>query len=254
MAVVYKALQPALHRYVALKVLSPSLGADPSFVQRFHAEARHTASLEHPNIVPIYDLGEAGGSVFIAMRWIDGLSLLELLDREKRLPIGRAIHISSQVADALDYAHGRGVIHRDVKPANIMIEPGDRATLTDFGIARVAGATQLTRLGSIVGTPEYLSPEQARGSDVDGRTDLYALAIVTYEMLAGRPPFQSETPLSVVHAQVATQPPPVTAFNPSVPPHVSAVLLRALAKEPAERFGTCREFMNAVQQAATTAV
>jgi hypothetical protein len=254
MAVVYKAFQPALNRYVALKVLSPALGADPSFVQRFHTEAQHTASLEHPNIVPIYDLGEAGGSVFIAMRYIDGLSLQELLVRERQLPITRAIRIGAQIAEALDYAHGRGIIHRDVKPANVMIEQGDRATLTDFGIARVAGSSRLTTTGSIVGTPDYLSPEQARGSDVDARTDLYSLAIVTYEMLAGRPPFQSDNPLSVVHAQIATMPPPVTQFNSSVPPEVAAVLLRAMAKEPSQRFASCREFISAIRQAATAAV
>jgi hypothetical protein len=254
MAVVYKAFQPALNRYVALKVLSPALGADPTFVQRFHTEAQHTASLEHPNIVPIYDLGEAGGSVFIAMRYIDGLSLQELLTREKQLPITRAIYIGAQIAEALDYAHGRGIIHRDVKPANVMIEHGDRATLTDFGIARVAGSSRLTTTGSIVGTPDYLSPEQARGADVDARTDLYSLAIVTYEMLAGRPPFQSDNPLSVVHAQIATIPPPVTQFNPSVPPDVAAVLLRAMAKEPSQRFASCREFISAIRQAAAAAV
>jgi serine/threonine protein kinase len=223
-------------------------------VQRFHTEAQHTASLEHPNIVPIYDLGEAGGSVFIAMRYIDGLSLQELLMREKQLPITRAIRVGAQIAEALDYAHGRGIIHRDVKPANVMIEQGDRATLTDFGIARVAGSSRLTTTGSIVGTPDYLSPEQARGSDVDPRTDLYSLAIVTYEMLAGRPPFQSDNPLSVVHAQIATMPPPVTQFNASVPPEVAAVLLRAMAKEPSQRFASCREFISAIRRAATAVV
>jgi serine/threonine-protein kinase len=250
MAVVYKALQPALQRNVALKVLSPMLGADPTFVQRFYDEARRTAQLEHPNIVPIYDVGQAGGSVYIAMRYINGSSLQELLGRECPLSTDRAIAIAGQVAEALDYAHEHGVIHRDVKPANIMIENGDRVTLTDFGIAKVAGATQFTRAGSIVGTPDYLAPEQARGAEVDGQADLYSLAVVLYEMLAGRTPFQSDNPLGVVHAHVSTLPPSPIEFNPSIPETMAAVLLRALQKDPRRRFATCREFIDAMRRAA----
>jgi hypothetical protein len=254
MAVVYKAFQPALQRYVALKVLSPMLGADPTFVRRFYDEARRTARLEHPNIVPIYDVGHDGGSVYIAMRYIDGLSLEELLGRECPLPTDRAIAIAGQVALALDYAHEQGVIHRDVKPANIMIENGDWVTLTDFGIAKIAGATQFTRTGSIVGTPDYLAPEQARGVDVDGQADLYSLAVVLYEMLAGRTPFQSDNPLGVVHAHVSTLPPSPREFNPSIPEAMAAVLLRALQKDPGQRFATCREFVDAVRRAAPLSV
>jgi serine/threonine-protein kinase len=254
MAVVYKALQPALQRNVALKVLSPMLGADPTFVQRFYDEARRTAQLEHPSIVPIYDVGQAGGSVFIAMRYIDGLSLQELLGRECPLSSDRAIAIAGHVADALDYAHEHGVIHRDVKPANIMVENGDRVTLTDFGIAKVAGATQFTRAGSIVGTPDYLAPEQARGADVDAQADLYSLGVVLYEMLAGRTPFRSDNPLGVVHAHVSTPPPSPIDFNPSIPEAMAAVVLRALQKDPRDRFATCREFIDAARRAAPLSV
>jgi hypothetical protein len=252
MATVYKAFQPSLHRHVALKVLSPSLGSDPSFLERFQGEARWTARLEHPHIVPIYDMGQANGSVFIVMRFIDGLNLQEVLARDIRLPLGRAIAIAAQVADALDYAHRQGFVHRDVKPANILVEPGDRVTLTDFGIAKVVGETRLTRTGAIVGTPEYLSPEQARGDPVDGRADLYALGIVVYEMLAGRPPFQAENPLSVVHAHLMTAPPPPTLFNPGIPPAISSILVRVLAKDPGQRYPTGQAFIQALRQASGT--
>jgi serine/threonine-protein kinase len=250
MATVYKAYQPSLNRYVALKLLSPTLSGDPTFLQRFQAEARSTARLEHPNIVPIYDMGQANGGIFIVMRFIDGGTLQQLLDRERRLPLRRALHITAQVAGALDYAHTQGFVHRDVKPANIMIEPGDRATLTDFGVAKALGETRLTRTGSIVGTPEYLSPEQARGDEIDGRADLYALGIVVYEMLAGRTPFQADNPLSVVHHHLVTPPPPPTQFNPAIPTGVAAVLIKVLAKDPAQRYPSADAFVQALRHAA----
>jgi hypothetical protein len=249
MATVYKAYQPKLNRYVALKLLSPTLSGDPTFLHRFQAEARSTARLEHPNIVPIYDMGQANGGIFIVMRFIDGGTLQQLLDRERRLPINRALHITTQVASALDYAHSQGFVHRDVKPANIMIEPGDRATLTDFGVAKAIGETRLTRTGSIVGTPEYLSPEQARGDNVDGRADLYALGIVVYELLAGRTPFQAENPLSVVHQHLVTPPPPPSQFNPAIPAALATVLMKVLAKDPAQRYPTGDSFVQALRHA-----
>ena len=252
MATVYKAYQPALGRHVAIKVLSPTLMSDPSFVHRFHEEARRTASLEHPNIVPIYDIGEANGSIFIAMRYIDGESLQELLERGPVLPLSRVVRIISQVADALDYAHGRGIIHRDVKPANIMVEAGDRATLTDFGIARVVGGTRLTQLGSVVGTPEYLSPEQAVGQEIDGRSDLYSLGIVLYEMVAGRTPFRAETPVAVIHAHIYTPPPPPMQYNSRIPPALAAVILKTIAKDRDQRYQTGQELAQALYRAVGT--
>jgi serine/threonine-protein kinase len=249
MASVYKAYQTALGRHVALKMLAPALSGDPSFVQRFHDEARQTASLEHPNIVTIYDIGQAGSRLFIAMRYIDGLSLAELLAREGRQPANRAVHIVAQVAEALDYAHSRGVIHRDVKPGNIMIEPGDRVTLTDFGIAKTVGGAQLTQVGAIVGTPEYLAPEQALGQPTDHRADLYALGIVLFELLTGRTPFRAETPLATLHAQIYTPPPFPTDLNQQIPSTVAAVVMQSLAKEPAQRFQSGRDFVLALRRA-----
>lgn len=243
MASVFKAYQPALDRYVALKVMSPTLTNDPVFVQRFYDEALRTAKLEHPNIVPIYDIGQTpNGALFIAMRWVDGLSLQELLLHEHPLDHGRAARIAIQVADALDHAHGWGIIHRDVKPSNVMVEHGDRVTLMDFGIAKLIGDSQLTRDGAIVGTPRYLSPEQALGKPADHRSDIYALGVVLYEMLTGRTPFEADTPTAMLHAHTSLPPPPTGDLNRAIPTNVAAVVLRALAKSPAERYQSAREF------------
>jgi serine/threonine-protein kinase len=249
MAIVYKAYQPALDRYVALKMLSPEFSSDPEFLRRFHDEAKRTARLEHPHIVPIYDIGQVDGRVFIAMRWIDGLSLQELLAREGPLSARRALAIAAQVADALDYAHARGVVHRDVKPANMMIEAGDRVTLTDFGIARLLDGTQYTQVGMIIGTPAYMSPEQAAGQPVDARSDLYSLGLVVYEMLTGRLPFEAPEPLAVAGMHRSMPPPPPTAFNRTLPRSVGLVVLRALAKRPDERYASGREFVAALRRA-----
>jgi len=249
MAIVYKAYQLALDRYVALKMLSPEFSSDPEFLRRFHDEAKRTAGLEHPHIVPIYDIGQVGGSLFIAMRWIDGQSLQELLAHEGPLPPRRTLAIAAQVAEALDYAHARGVIHRDIKPANIMIEAGDRVTLTDFGIARRLDGTQYTQAGMIIGTPAYMSPEQAAGQPADARSDIYALGLVVYEMLTGRLPFEAPEPLAVASMHRSTQPPPPTAFNRTLPRSLGLVVLRALAKQPHERYASGREFVAALRRA-----
>ncbi len=250
MASVYKAYQPSLDRYVALKVMSPTLTNDPVFVQRFYEEARRTARLEHPNIVPIYDIGQTpNGALFIAMRYVDGLSLQELLSREHPLDTIRAARIIAQVSSALDHAHGWGIIHRDVKPSNIMVENGDRVTLMDFGIAKLIGESQLTRQGAIVGTPKYLSPEQASGQQADHRSDIYALGVVFYEMLAGRAPFEADTPTALLYAHLTLPPPPLTELNQQVAPAVAAIVLKALAKNPAERYQSARELRQALRGA-----
>jgi serine/threonine protein kinase len=188
MAVVYQARQPSLQRFVALKVLSPTLAGDPVFVGRFRREATITAGLDHPHIVPIFDVGQADGVPYIAMRFIPGPSLAQVLRQDGFLSLERTRLILEQVASALDYAHARGVVHRDVKPGNILVESGDQISLVDFGIARAEDVTQVTRAGAVLGTLTYMAPEQIQGQRVDYRTDLYALGIIAYELLAGARP------------------------------------------------------------------
>lgn len=234
MAIVYKAYDSTLNRYVALKVLPPELTFDPEFVRRFQQEARTAGGLSHPHIVPIYDVGTANGIHYIAMLYVEGQSLQQLLAAGRRLSASQVVSIVTQLAAALDYAHQQGVIHRDVKPSNVLIDMRGQAFLTDFGIARAAEGTRFTRAGTMVGTPEYMSPQQVRSEGIDWRTDIYSLGIVTYEMLAGRAPFKGDT-ARVLHDQVYAPPPPLRAINPAVPPAVEAVVAQALAKNPAER-------------------
>ena len=191
MASVYKAEQTGLGRLVALKILQPSLAADEVIVQRFQQEARIAANLHHAHIVTIYDVGEVEGTYYIAMRYIEGENLGQMLRREGPLSPTRALGVLEQVAEALDFAHSRTILHRDIKPANVMVEPGDVLTLTDFGIARAGEASHLTATRMVIGTPEYMSPEQARGDVIDKRSDLYALGVLMFEALGGRPPFSA---------------------------------------------------------------
>ncbi len=235
MAVVYKARQPSLDRFVALKVLPAYFQHEPEFLARFHREAKSAARLNHPNIITVYDTGEADGIHFIAMEYVAGGSLR---DRLAAGPIGvrQAQDILSQVASALDYAHAHGLIHRDIKPANILFTADGRPKLTDFGIAQASDGTHLTRTGVLMGTPEYMAPEQAEGRPVDQRTDLYALGVVLYQMLTGRAPFQGTTPHATLHAVIYEPPPPPRQVAPGLPAAVEAVVLKAIAKEPDRRF------------------
>jgi hypothetical protein len=252
MAAVYKAYQPSLDRFVALKVIHPNLATDPALLQRFYEEARRTAKLVHPNIVTIYDTGQlANGSLYITMRYIDGVTLQELVARERWLALARAVSITVSVGEALDYAHQQGVIHRDVKPSNVLVEASDRVTLTDFGIATLWGDAGVTRAGSIVGTPRYMSPEQALGQPADHRSDIYSLAIVLYEMLAGRPPFQAETPTAILHAHVSLPPRPPQDLNPEISPALGAAILKALSKDPAQRQQSAHDFIREIRAAAS---
>jgi len=248
MATVYLAEDVKHSRKVAIKVLRPelteSVGAD-----RFLQEIRTTANLRHPHIVPLYDSGEAAGSLFYVMPYVMGESLEQRLERERQLSVDEAVRISSQVADALGYAHEQGLLHRDVKPGNIMLERG-HAVVTDFGIARAvsaAGGDRLTRAGLAVGTPAYMSAEQASGDDrLDWRSDMYSLACVTYEMLAGQPPFSGPTPASVMARHTLDPVPPLTTVRPGIPAHVARAVERALAKIPADRFATMAEWAGAL--------
>jgi TolB-like protein/tRNA A-37 threonylcarbamoyl transferase component Bud32 len=244
MATVYLAADLKHDRKVAIKVLRPEVAAALG-AERFLREITTTANLRHPHILPLYDSGEAGGFLYYVMPYVEGESLRDRLEREKQLPLGDALRIAHEVADALSYAHSRGVIHRDIKPENILLESG-HAVVADFGIARAldaAGAASLTETGLAIGTPRYMSPEQAAGEKgLDGRSDLYSLACVLYEMLGGQPPFTGPTVESVVHQHLAVEAPPVTNLRPAVPATVVAALQRALAKHPADRFNPVAQF------------
>ncbi len=248
MATVWLARDRKHDRLVALKVLRPEL-AQVLGPERFLREIQIAARLTHPHILPVHDSGDAGGLLFYVMPYVEGESLRDRLDREKQLPLVDALQIAHEVADALSYAHSHDVIHRDIKPENILLQSG-HAVVADFGIARAitaAGGEHLTATGVTVGTPSYMSPEQAAGSkDLDGRSDLYSLGCVLYEMLAGRPPFVGPTVESVVHQHLTAEAPAITSLRPAVPTHVTATLQRALAKTPADRFNPVALFAEAL--------
>ena len=246
MATVYRALQPSLGRFVALKVLSSELARDPDFVNRFQREARVAARLEHPNIAPIYDVGQADGVFYIAMRLVPGRSLSDIVTSDGPLPLERTRAILAQIASALDYAHRQGVVHRDVKPSNVLVEANDQVSLVDFGIARAADVTHITRFGVLVGTPIFMAPEQAQGLDVDFRADLYSLGVVAYLMLTGQAPFQADSVVTVLHKQVYDPPPSVRVSRPDLPESVDAAVERMLAKQPGERYPTAAAFVSAL--------
>src|SRR5512143_3682836 len=250
MATVYLAQDLKLPRPVALKVLRPELAAALG-PERFLREVRITARLNHPHILPLLVSGEARGFLYYVMPYVEGESLRDRLTREKQLPLDDALQIAREVADALSYAHSHGVIHRDIKPENILLE-SRHAVVADFGIARavsVAGGERLTGTGLAVGTPAYMSPEQATGeSDLDGRSDEYALGCVLYEMLAGEPPFTGPTPQAVVAKRLSTPPPAVSILRDTVPAGVEAALSRALARTPADRWPTAAEFAAALAE------
>jgi eukaryotic-like serine/threonine-protein kinase len=248
MATVFLAEDLKHHRQVALKVLNPEL-AEALGGERFLREIEIAAGLHHPHILPLYDSGDAAGLLYYVMPYAEGESLRDRLAREKQLPVGDALRIAREVADALSYAHSRGVVHRDIKPENILLESG-HAVVADFGIARAisaAGGEQLTATGLAIGTPAYMSPEQAAGSKaLDGRGDLYSLACVLYEMLAGQPPFTGATVESLVYQHLTASPPDITSIRPAVPGWVAAALERALAKTPADRFSPVALFAEAL--------
>jgi len=254
MATVYLARDVKHHRKVALKVLKPELGAVLG-VERFLAEIEVTANLQHPNLLPLFDSGEANGLLFYVMPFVEGESLRARLDREKQLPIAEAIRISVALASALDYAHSRGVIHRDLKPENILIQAG-QPEIADFGIALAvskAGGARVTQTGLSLGTPQYMSPEQATGDrTIDARSDIYSLAAVTYEMLTGEPPHMGTTAQAIIARVLTEHPRSVRSTRPNVPEHVDQALAVALEKLPADRWGTAMEFAEALQGKATS--
>ena len=238
MASVYKAFQPAVNRYVALKVLSPYFTSDPQFANRFRHEAALVAQLQHPHILPVFDFGESEGYAYLAMPFIDAGTLANTLTGR---PIAFDVveRVIRQVGDALDYAHSKGIVHRDIKPANVLLDERGNCLLADFGIARIAeGATRLTVTGTIMGTPEYMSPEQATGETAGPASDIYSLGIILYEMVTGRVPFRADTPIATAIKHVNAPLPPPRASNASLTPGVEAVVLKALARSPADRFSS----------------
>src|SRR3990172_1076957 len=248
MAVVYKAYQPSLDRYVALKVLPAHLTDEPGFAERFRREARAVAKLEHPHILAVHDYGQEGDLTYIAMRYVEGGTLKDLLGEPLELPL--VVDLIGQIAEALDYAHEHGVIHRDVKPSNVLLDRGNWTLLTDFGVARMVEATQqLTGTGVGVGTPAYMSPEQGQGKKVDRRSDVYSLGVVLYEMLTGRVPFEAETPLAVVWKHANEPLPLPRSIKPEIPEAVERVVLKALAKERGQRFETAMDMGAAIARA-----
>jgi Protein kinase domain len=256
MAVVYRAIDVRLDRAVALKLLAPELARDEAFRLRFIRECRAAAAVDHPYIIPVFDAGEASGILFIAMRYVSGRDVRRLLDREQTLPAWRAVNIIEQVASALDAAHERGLVHRDVKPANMLLDAAtgsgqlDHVYLSDFGLTKQALSTSsLTSTGQFLGTLDYIAPEQIENRNVDGRADLYSLACAAYEMLAGSPPFRRDQGVAVIWAQVSAPVPQLTDRRPDLPVAVDAVLTKALAKTPENRYDTCQQFASALRRA-----
>ncbi len=246
MATVYKAYHPALDRHVAIKVLHPAFKEDPQFLERFKREARVVARLEHSNIVPIYDFAEHEGQPYLVMKFIEGETLKSCMMRST-IPQEIAIKIVESVGAALAHAHKQGILHRDVKPSNILLSQDGRIYLADYGLARIAEAGASTLSGDmLMGTPQYISPEQASGvKNLDERTDIYSFGIVLYEMAVGRVPFNADTPFSIIHDHIYTPLPLPRDVNPSVSPGMQQVLLKALAKNPKDRYSSADELVNA---------
>jgi eukaryotic-like serine/threonine-protein kinase len=248
MADVWCADDQELGRRVALKVLSGRLAEDDSFRERFRREASAAAGLQHPNVVSIYDRGEWDGTPYIAMEFVSGRTLKQLVVEEGPLPPDRAIDLTTQVLRALRYAHKHGIVHRDIKPQNVILDEEGAAKVADFGIAH-AGPSDMTEPGSVVGTAQYISPEQAQGQPVSPRSDLYSVGVVLYELLTGRPPFQAESPVTVALMQVSEPPVPPSQLQPGISPALEAVVLRAMAKDPERRYPDADAFIAALQAA-----
>jgi beta-lactam-binding protein with PASTA domain len=241
-AQVYLARDLLLDRPVALKVLFPELSSDSSFVERFRREAQAAANLSHPNIVPVFDWGESERTYFIVMEFVDGEPLSAIIRSQAPLPAARAAGIAADISKALSYAHRHGVVHRDVKPGNVLITRDGQVKVTDFGIARAVGSDDsVTQTGLVMGTATYFSPEQAQGLGVDGRSDVYALGVVLYEMVTGRPPFSADTPVAIAYKHVSEAAIPPRELQPRVPEALEAIILRAIAKQPGDRYPTAED-------------
>ncbi len=248
MADVYSAEDTHLERQLALKVLHRRFAQDAQFIERFRREASSAAALSHPNVVNVFDRGEHDGNYYIAMEYLPGRTLKEVIDSEAPLAQERAIDLGEQILKAAGFAHDRRVIHRDFKPHNVIVGSGDGVKVTDFGIAR-AGASEITETGSIMGTAQYLSPEQAQGRGVSAASDLYSIGVILYEMLAGRVLFAGESAVSIALKHVNEEPPPLRSLRPDVHPALAAAVMRALAKEPEDRYASAEDFVAALEDA-----
>jgi len=253
MSAVYKAIDPNLRRAVAVKIIHPHLSGDQDFVRRFEEEAAAVAQLRQPNIIQVFDFNHDGNTYFIVFEFIPGESLQSYLKRlddiDRPMPIQEATDIVAKVADALDFAHEQGLIHRDVKPANVMINVRQEPILMDFGIAKIIGGTQHTATGAVLGTARYMSPEQIKGQSIDKRTDIYSLGVMLYEMLSGRPPFAADSAMTLMMMHIQDPVPDLGQIRPDVPPALSDVIYKALEKERDNRYQTAAEFAQALRNA-----
>ena len=261
MAVVYRAQDLALGRTVAVKLLAPELARNKSFRLRFASESRAAAAIDHPHIIPVFAAGESDGVLYIAMRYVEGRDLRTLLDRNGTLPVPQALRIATQIASALDAAHAHGLVHRDVKPGNVLVAEGtdsehpEHVYLTDFGLTKKSSSlTGFTAVGQFVGTVDYVAPEQISGKPVDGRGDLYSLGCLVFELLTGSAPYQRDDDLALLWAHLHAPPPELSRARPGLPPALDAVLAKALAKDPDERYATCMEFATALRGASAAGV
>ena len=252
MAEVWRGYDRTLNRTVAIKTLLPQFARDASFVDRFRREAQAAARLNHPGIVSVYDSGTDGETPYIVMQFIEGRTLADYLASGKTIPPMKATQVAKEIAEALAAAHAEGVIHRDIKPANVMVTRDGKVLVMDFGIARlISGPETAPQTSAVLGTASYLSPEQAQGHSVDARSDIYALGVVLYEMLTGRPPFTGDSPMAIAYKQVNATPEAPSSVNPDVPPELDAVVMRALSKNPANRYQTGQEFADDLERART---
>lgn len=248
MANVYQARCTVLNRIVTVKILREELAEDKDFVRRFQMEAQAVASLSHPNIVSIYDVGEEDGLPYLVMEYVEGINLKEMIRRRGALPPSEAISIGVQVCAALEHAHSKGIIHRDIKPHNILVTPGGRVKVTDFGLARVLSipSATVTQSGTVMGSVHYFSPEQARGEEATPQSDIYSLGVVLYEAVSGKVPFQGDNPISIALKHLQEDPPGLRDENPAIPEELEEIILRAMSKSPAKRFQSAREMQKAL--------
>lgn len=252
MATVYRAYQPGIDRFVAIKVIHLHFADDPTFIERFRREARAVGALRHPNIVQVIDFDTADGMYYMVMEYLQGETLKARLQRVGALPVPEALTIGRKLADAVSYAHTEGMLHRDIKPANVIFAKNGEPILTDFGIAKLADSTGLTASGSATGTPAYMSPEAGRGEKVDERSDVYSLGVVLYEMLTGALPFDADTPYAVIQKHNFEPLPSPRKFRPDLPAHVEMIVIKALAKQPAERYPSAADLRDALDAAKST--
>lgn len=249
MGAVYKGVDTMLDREVAIKALRPELASQTSVVERFRSEAVTLAKLNHPNIATLYTMFRQGDELYMVLEFVRGETLDNILQRRGVLPAEEAVPVFCQVLDGIDHAHELGIVHRDIKPANMMLTEKGTLKVLDFGIARLLGSARMTRAGNIIGTLEYMAPEQVRGLETDGRSDIYALGMMLYEVLTGRLPFQTENEFELMKLQTEATPQPPREINPAIPPEVEAAIMKAIAKDPAERFQTAGEFRELLLEA-----